>query len=173
MEEAEDLLRRAREVRERAHAPYSGLRVGAALMAGDGTVHVGCNVENASYGVTLCAERVALGAAIAAGRRSFRALALSTSAGRAVPPCGACRQALAEFAADLHIVSEGPGGRGSWSLPDLFPDPFREVSRGRRAAEGPESGLRAATGEEARGRTRAAEDEGAGTAQGVGRSPES
>lgn len=161
MEEAEDLLRRAREVRDRAHAPYSGLRVGAALRAGDGTVHVGCNVENASYGVTVCAERVALGAAVAAGQRSFRALALSTSEGRAVPPCGVCRQALAEFATDLHIVSEGPAGRGSWSLADLFPDPFQEVPRGLEAAGngGP--------------RERVAEDEGSNSAQGVGRSPES
>lgn len=138
MEEAEDLLRRAREVRDRAHAPYSRLRVGAALMAGDGTVHVGCNVENASYGVTMCAERVALGAAVAAGHHRFRALALSTSEGEPVPPCGACRQALVEFAADLPIVSEGPEGVAEWTLAALLPRPFGRTPTGGEGAGGPE-----------------------------------
>lgn len=138
MEGVEDLLRRAREVREHAHAPYSGFGVGAALRALDGTVHVGCNVENASYGVTMCAERVALGTAVAAGHRRFRALALSTSAGEPVPPCGACRQALVEFASDLPIVSEGPEGVAEWTLAALLPRPFGGAPAGGKGAGGPE-----------------------------------
>lgn len=124
MEGSEELLRRAREVREHAHAPYSGFRVGAALMARDGTVHVGCNVENASYGATLCAERVALGAAVSGGHRRFRALALSSTAPGPVPPCGLCRQALVEFEPDLPVLSEGLDGLAEWTLGALLPEPF-------------------------------------------------
>jgi len=124
MEGSDELIRRARDVRTHAHAPYSRFRVGAALMALDGSIHVGCNVENASYGVTLCAERVALGAAIAGGHRRFRAIALSTASGRPVPPCGACRQALAEFAPDLAVMSEARGVVSEWTLEKLLPEPF-------------------------------------------------
>lgn len=130
MEGNEELLRRARDVRDQAYAPYSGYRVGAALRASDGSVHVGCNVENASYGVTMCAERVALGAAVAAGRRAFRALAVSVDGGAPAPPCGACRQALIEFSRDLQVVSEAPGGRSEWSLATLLPEPFEGGATG-------------------------------------------
>jgi cytidine deaminase len=82
--------------RKAAHAPYSDYRVGAALLAADGAVDVGCNVENASYGLTICAERNAVFAAVAAGRRRFRAVAVATVDGGS--PCGACRQVLREFA---------------------------------------------------------------------------
>jgi cytidine deaminase len=118
------LLERARGARERAHAPYSRYRVGAVLEATDGSLYDGCNVENASYPVTLCAERGALSAAVVAGRTTYRRLALSTSGPRAVAPCGACRQALAEFAPELEIVSEAGGEVRRWTLDELLPAQF-------------------------------------------------
>ena len=92
------LVAAAREAATRAHAPYSGFRVGAALLTGDGRIFTGCNIENASYGLTLCAERVALAKAVSEGATVFRALAIAGGAADTpVTPCGACRQALAEF----------------------------------------------------------------------------
>ena len=120
----DELLSRAREVRERAHAPYSGFPVGAALEADDGTVYTGCNVENASYGLTICAERAAVAAAVAGGHRSFRRLALSVEGSRPVPPCGACRGVLAEFAPQLPVVSEAGETTVRWTLDVLLPEPF-------------------------------------------------
>lgn len=121
----EALLRRAREVRGRAHAPYSGYRVGAALEADDGAVYVGCNVENASYGLTICAERAAVAAAVADGRRSFRRIALSSEGPEPIPPCGACRQVLAEFEPALEVYSETGDRRVRWTLDELLPRAFR------------------------------------------------
>ena len=127
----EELLARAREVQSRAHAPYSGFRVGAVLETPDGVLHSGCNVENASLGLTLCAERGALAAAIAAGDRTFRRLVLVTDGDEAVPPCGACREALAEFCSDLPIVGVAGESRKKWTLDELLPQPFRlKTSRG-------------------------------------------
>jgi cytidine deaminase len=96
------LVEAACAAREKAYAPFSQYLVGAALLTDEGEIIAGCNVENASYGLTMCAERVAVGAAVAAGRRAFRALAIATAVGGT--PCGACRQVLAEFCPDLPIL---------------------------------------------------------------------
>lgn len=120
-------LAAAREVRARAHAPYSHFTVGAAVVVGDGELHVGCNVESASYGLTLCAERSALAAMIASGERDARVtlVAISTGAEEPTPPCGACRQWLVEFAPEAIVVAEGRGGRREqWSVAELLPRPF-------------------------------------------------
>jgi len=91
------LVNEAWQAREKAYAPYSNFAVGAALLATDGRVFIGCNVENISYGLTNCAERVAIGAAVAAGVREFLAVAVVADTGVPISPCGACRQVLAEF----------------------------------------------------------------------------
>jgi len=125
--DVERLLAHARAVREHAYAPHSGFRVGAAVLSEDGTVHVGCNVENASYGLTMCAERSAVAAAVAAGCARLRAIVISVDGDQPVAPCGACRQVLGEFAADLRVISEASGHREEWNLSALLPVPFREV----------------------------------------------
>jgi cytidine deaminase len=122
-----ELLATARKAMERAYAPYSGFRVGAALLAKDGSVYVGCNVENASYGLTVCAERAAVANAVVQGARQYQAIAIVTESERAVAPCGACRQVLNELAPDLQVVSEARGERRDWTLAELLPEPFRRA----------------------------------------------
>ena len=119
------IVHAALEVQQRAYARYSQFRVGAALLASDGQVFTGCNVENASYGLTICAERAAVFAAIAAGQQRFELLAIATRGG--AMPCGACRQVLAEFAPDLPILlidSDQPDRITEVNLRDLLPGAF-------------------------------------------------
>lgn len=117
----EELLERARAVADRAHSPYSRVRVGAALEGTDGRVFVGCNVENASYGLTICAERAAVVGAVAAGCTSFARIAIWTNLDHPLPPCGACRQVLAEFGRDLAVVVVSGGERLAAGLDELLP----------------------------------------------------
>ena len=127
--QARALVSAARRVRANAFAPYSKFQVGAAVLDEKGRVHVGCNVENASYGLTICAERNAVAAAIAAGARRVLAVAVVTGAHPATPPCGACRQVLVEVAADDTVVllasTRGQGVPERWKLGDLLPRAFR------------------------------------------------
>lgn len=118
-----ELVMAARAAREHAYAPYSHFRVGAAVLADDGTIHAGCNVENASYGLTICAERNAVAHAVAAGARSFAVIAIVTENG--VTPCGACRQVLAEFNPQMTVILvDEVGHQRVYALVDLLPVAF-------------------------------------------------
>ena len=122
---AADLVRLAREARQRAHAPFSKFKVGAALRTREGEIVTGCNVENASYGLTMCAERVAVFKAVSEGLREFDAIAVVADAPRPTAPCGACRQILWEFCGDIEVTLTNLHGKTeTLRLKDLFPRPF-------------------------------------------------
>lgn len=120
----ETLWQAARDAHDRAYAPYSGFRVGAAVEGIDGSVHAGCNVENASYGLSMCAERVAIGVAVAAGVTRFRRVVVVSDCDPPAAPCGACRQVLAEFAPEAEVAAVGPEQTKRWRVRDLLPDAF-------------------------------------------------
>lgn len=123
----ENLLSRARGAREAAYAPYSGFRVGAALLARGGRIFTGCNVENASYGAANCAERTAVFTAVAAGCREFSAIAIAAG-DETVFPCGICRQVLAEFSAELTVICGKAGGYELYHLSELMPHGFTDFT---------------------------------------------
>ncbi len=122
----EILVRKALEAREKAHAYYSNYKVGAALLTQSGKVYTGCNVENASYGLTVCAERVAIFKAVSEGEKDFLAIAVATSGG--APPCGACLQVMAEFVEDFSsfqvILTDAEGHWKALTLKELYPHGF-------------------------------------------------
>ena len=134
-----ELVAAACAVRERAHAPYSHFRVGAAVRTADGAIHTGVNVENISFGLSVCAERHAVAAAVAAGHRDLVAVAVCAPGEGPTPPCGACRQVLHEFAPDLRVLMAGPQGTGAevteTTLAALLPGPFADFT-----ADDPEAG---------------------------------
>jgi cytidine deaminase len=122
--QSDALLEAARRVRENAYAPYSGFRVGAALLSASGRVHVGANVENASYGATVCAERSAVASMIAAGDKRIERIAVYAEGPTLAMPCGMCRQVLSEFGLHAEVVVGGPAGRRTTTLAALLPEPF-------------------------------------------------
>lgn len=125
MSEQEKLATAAKAARENAHAPYSNFKVGAALRAKSGRVYTGCNVENATYGLTVCAERVAIFKAISEGERGFDAIAVCTDTEALTPPCGACRQIIWEFCGDVDVILSNLAGRTeTHKMAALFPLPF-------------------------------------------------
>lgn len=120
----DELIRTARDARAAAYAPYSQFAVGAALRVADGSIFTGVNVENLSFGLTLCAERAAVVAAVTAGHRQFSELVICADTQVPISPCGACRQVLAEFSPELSITSVARDGQSmTWSLAELLPRP--------------------------------------------------
>ncbi len=124
-DEPQELVERARAARRNAYAPYSGFAVGAALLTEDGEVFEGANVENASYGLSVCAERSAAVCAVSAGHTRFRAIAVAGPDGATAAPCGACRQFLNEFSPGMSVFYTTPNGPVRAALRELLPDSFR------------------------------------------------
>jgi cytidine deaminase len=122
--EQASLVAAARAVRERAYAPYSSFRVGSALRAENGAIFVGCNVENASYGATICAERTAILTMVAAGQRSLESIAVFTDAETLSMPCGLCRQVISEFQRDALLIVANPRQHRVLRFAEIFPEPF-------------------------------------------------
>jgi cytidine deaminase len=123
--EYDGLIAAAKQARENAHAKFSNFKVGAALRAASGKIFGGCNVENATYGLTVCAERVAIFKAISEGERQFDAIAVVTDADALTPPCGACRQLIWEFCGDVPVAMANLKGKVEvLRMRELFPKPF-------------------------------------------------
>ena len=121
----QQLVQQALDVREKAYAPYSEFPVGAVLLGKSGQIYTGCNVENISYGLTICAERMAIFKAISEGEREFEAVAIVADMEEPVPPCGACRQVLAEFSPNMTVIMANLKDETKLMiLSDLFPEPF-------------------------------------------------
>ena len=131
--EVSELVEAARRARDGAYAPYSGFSVGAALRTRSGRVFTGANVENVSFGLTMCAERVCIGAAVAAGERDFATMAIVTGSEQPTTPCGACRQVIAEFSPGLDIACCGANGSVEhFTLSELLPLPRQGIDVPRR-----------------------------------------
>jgi cytidine deaminase len=128
-EVVEVLIESARAARDRAYAPYSRYRVGAAVMSESGKIYVGCNVENASYGATLCAERAAIAQMVTAGEQRLLTVAVFTEDDQPASPCGICRQVIAEFASDAEIILASPRAMRRTTLDALLPDRFGLLDR--------------------------------------------
>jgi cytidine deaminase len=125
LNDSDRLVAAARVARDHAIAPYSHFKVGAALLTGAGRIYTGCNVENASYGLTMCAERVALLKALSEGEREFAAVAVVADTAAPTPPCGPCRQLLWEFCGDIPVIMATPSRVASeYQMKDLLPLPF-------------------------------------------------
>jgi len=121
MGEREELIEEARKIKEKAYSPYSNFKVGAALKTKDGKIFTGCNIENVSYGMSICAERVAVFKAVSEGHTEFESIAISASSNKTVFPCGACRQVLAEFG-DMKVYVDSVSD--DFLLSKLFPKAF-------------------------------------------------
>jgi cytidine deaminase len=120
-----ELIEKATAARERAIAPYSGFKVGAAIETSNGQVFTGCNIENVTHGLTVCAERVALWKALSEGASGFSRVAVVVDASTAAAPCGACRQLLWEFCGNIEVIMHSLNGiQKSFRLADLYPEPF-------------------------------------------------
>lgn len=126
--DAKELMKIARKARQNAYAPYSHFAVGAALLAESGRVYTGCNIENASYGLTCCAERNAIFAAVGAGERRFKMLAVAADSPEPVAPCGACRQVIAEFGIPLVVMGNLKEATKTMTAEELLPYGFRQES---------------------------------------------
>ncbi|HUN62737.1 MAG TPA: cytidine deaminase [Candidatus Sulfotelmatobacter sp.] len=125
MSEYDVLATAAQQARQNAHAPFSNFKVGAALRTASGKIYGGCNVENATYGLTVCAERVAIFKAISEGERQFDAIAVATDTDSLTPPCGACRQLIWEFCGDVPVIMTNLKGKvETIRMRELFPKPF-------------------------------------------------
>lgn len=122
-----ELLDLAKEARKQAYAPYSGFFVGAALLCADGSIYTGCNVENASYGAAICAERNAISTAVADGKREFEAIAIAAEGKSCVYPCGICLQVMNEFSKEMRVICQDQEGFQSFSLGELLPKGFDEL----------------------------------------------